>query len=74
MPSKPPNGKLGRNMRKARLNKGWSQLALAHKLGYRGANAGAIVSRFERGHNRGMQTRCLVRFAKVLGVGVEELM
>lgn len=61
-------------MRKARLRKDWSQLDLAHKLGYRGANAGAIVSRFERGHNKGMQTRCLVRFAKVLGVGVEELM
>ncbi len=74
MPSKPPKGKLGKTMRKARLRKDWSQLDLAHKLGYKGDNAGAIVSRFERGHNKGMQTRCLVRFAKVLGVGVEELM
>jgi transcriptional regulator with XRE-family HTH domain len=74
MPSKPPQGKLGKTMRKARLRKDWSQLDLAHKLGYKGDNAGAIVSRFERGHNKGMQTRCLVRFAKVLGVGVEELM
>lgn len=74
MSSKPPQGKLGKTMRKARLRKDWSQLDLAHKLGYKGDNAGAIVSRFERGHNKGMQTRCLVRFAKVLGVRVEELM
>lgn len=74
MPSKPPKGKLGRALRRARLRRNWSQLTLAHKLGYDGPEAGAIVSRFERGHNKGMQTRNLVRFARVLGVSLDELM
>lgn len=71
MPSKPSKGKLGKALRKARLRKKWSQLQLARKLGYKD---GAMISRFERGHHDGMQTRNLVSFARVLGVTLDELM
>lgn len=74
MPSKPPKGKLGKALRRARLRKKWSQLQLAHKLGYSGPDAGAFISRLEGGQQRGMQTRNLTRFAKVLGVSLDELM
>ena len=74
MPTKPANGKLGRALRKARQAKKWSQLTLAHKLGYVGPDAGASISRLECGHQRGMQTRNLLRFARVLGVSLDELM
>lgn len=71
MPSKPPKGKLGKALRRARLRKNWSQKQLAQKMGLK---CGAMISRFERGHHHGMQTRNLVVFAKVLGVSLDELM
>lgn len=74
MPSKPAKGKLGRALRRARLRKKWSQLTLAHKLGYAGPDAGAFISRLESGCQTGMQTRNLTRFAKILGVSLDELM
>ena len=74
MPSKPAKGKLGRALRKARIRKNWSQLTLAHKLGYTGPDAGAFISRLERGHQKGMQTRSMLPMAKVLGVTLDDLL
>lgn len=71
MPSKPPKGKFGKALRKARLRKNWSQKQLAQKMGL---ECGAVISRFERGHHKGMQTRNLVKFSKVLGISMDELM
>ncbi len=43
---KPP---LARNIRAARLALGFTQLELAHALGFKGGDAGAYISRVEGG-------------------------
>lgn len=49
-PSPPTLSPMAQNIKDARERKGLTQLALAHLLGYRGEDAGAYISRVERGH------------------------
>lgn len=44
-----PNSLIGENIRAARENFGLTQLALAHKIGYKGEDAGAHICRLELG-------------------------
>lgn len=44
-----PSNVIGENIRQARENVGLTQLALAHKIGYKGEDAGAHICRLESG-------------------------
>lgn len=43
------SGRLGRNIKSARLKAGLTQLELAHAIGYKGDDAGAYICRVEAG-------------------------
>ncbi len=65
---RPPQLKrIGRALRKAREAKGITQLSLAQRMGYKGEDAGAQISRIENGL---LEPRLgtLLRFAKALGI------
>lgn len=64
---------LGPNIRKARSKAGLSQLALAHKLGYQGDDAGAFICRIELGQQQ-PRLDTLTRISKALKVSVGELL
>lgn len=64
---------LGLNIRDARKAKGLTQLALAHKIGYSGDDAGAYISRLENGQQE-PQVRTLRRIADALGVAMGTLL
>lgn len=61
------NPSLGENIRTARSNAGITQLALAHAIGYNGADAGAYISRVESGAQE-PRLDTLSRIAEALGV------
>lgn len=65
----PTTRTLGSNIRRIREEAEISQLALAHKMGWRGSNAGAQISRFENG-SKEPRFSTLERIAKALGVSV----
>jgi len=67
----PPNT-LGVNIRNAREARQVTQLALAHLIGWTGADAGAQISRFENG-TREPRFSTLQRIADALGVSLDAL-
>lgn len=64
---------LGQNIKRARMTKGITQLALAHAIGYTGDDAGAYISRVESG-NQAPRIDTLQRIAEALGVAVCRLL
>lgn len=68
----PTTRTLGSNIRRIREEAEISQLALAHKMGWQGSNAGAQISRFENG-SKEPRFSTLQRIANALGVPVEAL-
>lgn len=63
----PSNQQIGKNIREARADKGITQLALAHAIGYNGDDAGAYISRVEAGQQE-PRLDTLARIAEALGV------
>jgi len=63
---------IGTNIKTAREAKGLTQLALAHAIGWVGADAGAQISRFENGQKE-PRISTLRRLAEVLGVSLDTL-
>lgn len=61
---------LGQNIRKYRLQKGWSQKQLSDAVNIDRAE----ISRIENGERGAMSCTMLRRFAKALGVSMDELM
>ena len=61
---------LGQNIRKYRLQKGWSQKQLSDAVNIDRAE----LSRIENGERGAMSCTMLRRFAKALGVSMDELM
>jgi len=68
-----PTDCIGPNIRDARTAKGITQLALAHKIGYSGDDAGAYISRVEAGQQE-PRLGTLAAIAKALGVSVSDLL
>lgn len=64
---------LGSNIQSARLQKGMTQLALAHAIGYNGDDAGAYISRVES-NTQAPRIDTLQRIAEALGVSVCSLL
>lgn len=58
---------LGQNIKRARTSKGITQLALAHKIGYTGDDAGAYISRVES-DTQAPRIDTLLRIAEALQV------
>ncbi len=69
----PAPNDLGASIRAAREDKGLTQLALAHAIGYQGDDAGACVSRWEEGVYTPTLAN-LARIADALGVTVGSLL
>lgn len=63
---------IAHNIKTAREAKGLTQLALAHKIGYRGDDAGAYICRLEGGTQE-PRLATLRRIAHALGVEVSSL-
>lgn len=61
---------LGQNIRKYRIQKGWSQKQLSDAVNIDRAE----ISRIENGERGAMSCTLLRRFAKALGVSMDELM
>ncbi len=61
---------LGQNIRKYRIQKGWSQKQLSDAVNIDRAE----ISRIENGERGAMSCIMLRRFAKALGVSMDELM
>lgn len=73
-PKNPPTKRsVGANIQKAREAAGLTQLALAHKMGRTGDDAGANISRIESG-STDPQLSTLRRIAIALGVTLESLL
>jgi len=68
-----PGRYIGLNIKRARADAGITQLALAHKLGYTGEDAGAYVSRVEAGQQT-PRVDTLSRIASALNVSLESLL
>lgn len=67
------NKRLGRIIRRMRGKAGLTQLALAHRMGRRGDDAGAYVCRLEKGHqNPTLDTLTLI--SKALDVPLGDLL
>lgn len=66
------SGRLGRNIKSARLKAGLTQLELAHAIGYKGDDAGAYICRVEAGKQE-PRLPVIIRIARKLGVGLEDL-
>lgn len=64
---------IGDNIREAREAAKMTQLALAHKIGYEGEDAGAHICRLEAGMHE-PRIKTLRRLAKALSVDVGVLM
>lgn len=73
MPATATNAHVGANIRAARENKEMTQLALAHAIGWTGADAGAQICRFESGRKE-PRISTLTRIANALGVTLESLL
>lgn len=67
------NNVIGDNIRRARETAKMTQLALAHKIGYRGLDAGAHICRLEAGMHE-PRVKTLRRLAHALKVPLETLM
>lgn len=63
----PSNQQIGNNIRDVRNERGMTQLALAHAIGYNGDDAGAYISRVEAGQQE-PRLDTLARIAEALGV------
>lgn len=72
-PQRPAKSLLGENIRRVREAKGYTQLSLAHKMGYSGDDAGAFVSRVESGKQE-PRLETIFSFAEALGVDLKELL
>jgi transcriptional regulator with XRE-family HTH domain len=70
--TKKRNKHIGVNIVQARGQKGMTQLALAHALGWKGADAGAQISRIESGVNE-PRLSTIQAIARVLCVTVDSL-
>lgn len=68
-----PKATLGSRIKEARLSRGFTQLALAHAIGYKGSGAGAFISRVENGE-QDPHLGNLQRIARALGVSVCSLL
>jgi len=64
---------IGENIHRLRKAKGISQLALGKLLGWAGEDAGAQISRFERGRISPRYST-LAKLSKALGVGAADLL
>lgn len=64
---------LSTNIRIAREAKGLTQLALAHKMGWHGVNAGAQICRFESG-DKEPRISTVQRIADALEVSLQTLL
>jgi transcriptional regulator with XRE-family HTH domain len=64
---------IGDNIREAREALEITQLALAHKIGYRGEDAGAHICRLEAGQHE-PRVKTLTRIAKALRTTVPRLL
>jgi len=69
----PPLPDIALNIRDAREAKSLTQLALAHRIGYRGDDAGAYICRLEAGAQE-PRLSTVTRLAKALGVSVGHLL
>ncbi len=67
-----PARTVGQNIAQHRNAKGWTQLGLAHAIGYQGPDAGSAVSRMESGSQQ-PRLSTLARLAEALGVSVGAL-
>jgi transcriptional regulator with XRE-family HTH domain len=65
--------KLGTKIRKARKAAGLTQLELAHRIGHTGEDAGAYISRVEKGSTQ-PRLDVLAKLAKVFDLSVEKLL
>lgn len=63
---------LAQNIKDAREAKGLTQLALAHKIGYNGPDAGASICRLESGQQE-PRMGTIRKIADALGVSVAHL-
>jgi len=61
------------NIREARERRALTQLALAHKIGYRGDDAGAYICRLEAGQQE-PRLKTLRKIAEALGVKLAVLL
>ena len=64
---------LGQNIKAARLDRGMTQLTLAHACGYSGEDAGAYISRVEAGKQE-PRIAMLSKIAAKLKVNLGELL
>jgi len=64
---------IGDNIREAREALNLTQLALAHRIGYRGEDAGAHICRLEAGQHE-PRVKTLHRLAKALKTSVSALL
>lgn len=62
--------KIGEKIKEARLQNGWSQEELAKKMGYKSKST---INKIEMGINDVTQSK-VVKFSKVLGVSIADLM
>lgn len=69
---KKPQETLGNRIRSARTRKGFTQLALAHAIGYSGDDAGAFISRVEN-DVQAPRIDNLRLIAEALGVSIASL-
>ena len=65
--------KLGQKIRSARKQAKLTQRELAHKIGHKGEDAGAYISRIEKGFTQ-PRLDVLTKLAKVFGLPVERLL
>ncbi len=73
MPAKSPATKhLGNNIHNARVSSKMTQLALAHKIGLKGDDAGAYISRVEANQQE-PRLETINRIAKALGTTLDKL-
>jgi len=72
-PAKSPATMLGQNIQASRQAANLTQLALAHKIGYKGDDAGSYICRVEAGLQE-PRLRTLARIAAALGVTIDRLL
>lgn len=64
---------IGENIKRTRKRRKLTQLSLAHAIGYKGEDAGAVICRFERGDQE-PRIGTLRRIAQALEVPINTLM
>lgn len=63
---------VGRNVKRYRNKKGWTQLVLGHAIGCTGPEAGSYICRVENGAQE-PRIRQLEKIASALGVSIRDL-